>query len=269
MFHLASVIVWALIQPLNLVGLLVAATVVTALFRWRRLSVSLGVLALAVLTLSAWTTLGALLLHPLESRFARPDTPPAAVDGIIVLGGGFEGSINAARGGYELNSSGDRFVEAAVLARRYPDARLVVAGGSGAVFLTGEGDGQTAPRLLRALGVAKERLVLEKRSRDTYENAVETKRLVTPRPGETWLLVTSAFHMPRAIGTFRAVDFAVEAWPADYRTAGTERPGLAADNAIDSLENTTVALREWLALAAYRFTGRTGTLLPAPDPSAR
>lgn len=264
MFHLSSVIVWALIQPLNLVGLLLAATLIAAWFRWRRLSMSLGCLALAVLALSAWTTFGALLLHPLESHIARPDPPPAAVDGIVVLGGGFEGSINAARGGYELNSTGDRFVEAAVLARRYPDARVVVSGGSGSVFLTGEGDGQTAPRLLSALGVSEERLVLDNRSRDTFENAVETRRLVTPQPGETWLLVTSAFHMPRALGTFRAAGFPVEPWPADYRTAGTEKPGLAADNAIDSLENTTIALREWLALAAYRFTGRTETLLPSP-----
>ena len=124
-----------------------------------------------------------------------------------MLGGGLEGAINLARGGYELNSGGDRFVEAAVLARRFPDAKVLVSGGTGTLVLEGEGDADTAPRLLAALGVAAERLILENKSRNTYENAQFTKELVNPQPGETWLLVTSAFHMPRSMGLFRKVGF--------------------------------------------------------------
>ncbi|MCT7375665.1 YdcF family protein [Chelativorans salis] len=265
MFHLASAVFWTLIQPVNLTGLLVAASLTAALLRWRRLSVSLSLLGLLVLGLSGWTTLGALFLHPLENRFQQPAGPLGEVDGIIVLGGGFEGAINLVRGGYELNASGDRFVEAAVLARRYPGARLVISGGSGSVFLAGEGDADTAPRLLTALGVAPGRIEMENRSRDTYENAQFSKRLVAPQPGETWLLVTSAFHMPRAVGAFRQADFPVVPWPVDYKTSGTERFGLAADNVLDSLRNTTTAMREWLGLLAYWLAGRTDRLLPVPD----
>src|SRR5690606_25620968 len=101
-------------------------------------------------------------------------------------------------------------------------------------------------------------------SRDTYENAIYSKQLAEPKPGETWLLVTSAFHMPRAVGTFRAAGFPVVPWPVDYRTAGTEGFGLAEDNVLDSLDNTAVGVREWIALFAYRLTGRTESLLPAP-----
>src|SRR5690606_36595023 len=140
----------------------------------------------------AWTSAGALLLKPLEERFSRPDLPPR-VDGIVVLGGGFEGAVNLARGGYELNSSGDRFVEAAVLARRFTEARIVVSGGAGAVILKGQGDADTAPALLGALGVPAGRIVVENRSRNTFENATFTAELVPQEPGETWLLVTSAF----------------------------------------------------------------------------
>src|SRR5690606_24838751 len=162
----------------------------------------------------------------------------------------------------ELNASGDRFVEAAVLARRYPEARVVVTGGTGSMMLEGEGDGDTAPRLLTALGVEPGRLVLENKSRNTYENAVFTREIVKPQAGETWLLVTSAFHMPRSVGLFRKAGFDVVPWPADYRTAGNEYFGLAQDNEIDSLQNTALAIREWIGLVAYRLTGRTDTLLP-------
>src|SRR5690606_19192507 len=124
--------------------------------------------------------------------FERPEPAPVDVAGIVVLGGGFEGGINLVRGGHELNAAGDRFVEAAILARRYPDARVVVTGGTGTLLLEGEGDGATAPRLLTALGVEPERLVLESRSRDTYENALFTREMVEPADGEIWLLVTSA-----------------------------------------------------------------------------
>jgi uncharacterized SAM-binding protein YcdF (DUF218 family) len=180
-----------------------------------------------------------------------------------MLGGGMEGAVNLQRGGYELNSGGDRVVETAILARRYPQARIVLSGGNGSLVLAGEGDADSAPRLLEALGVARERLVLENRSRDTFENAVFSRDLVQPREGETWLLVTSAFHMPRSVALFRKAGFAVVPWPVDYRTRGDEMPGLATDNPLDSLSATSSALREWIGLFAYWLTGRIDTPFPA------
>lgn len=266
MFHLVSAIGWLFLQPLGLAMLLVALSLPLAFLGWRRLSITAVGLSFLVLFLSGWTTLGALLLAPLEDRFRKPDPAPATVAGIVVLGGGLEGSINLARGGHELNASGDRFVEVAILARRYPEARILISGGQGAVFLNGEGDADTAPRLLSALGVDPARLIIENRSRDTFENAVFSARMVTPQSGETWLLVTSAFHMPRAMGAFRKAGFPATAWPVDYKTAGTERPGLAEDNALDSLRNVSVGIREWIGLAAYYYAGRTGVFLPSPAP---
>ena len=269
MFHLVSAIGWLFLQPLSLVAIMIAVSLLTAFLGWRRLSLAASGLSLLVVVLSAWTTLGALVLGPLEDRFHKPEPVPDRVDGIVVLGGGLEGSINMARGGYELNASGDRFVEVAILARRFPQARILISGGQGAVFLAGEGDADTAPRLLSALGVAAERLVLENRSRDTFENAVFSRELVEPVAGETWLLVTSAFHMPRVVGVFRKAGFPVTPWPVDYKTAGNEKPGLAEDNALDSLRNTTLGIREWIGLVAYRMAGRTDALFPGPKPSSR
>lgn len=261
-FHLSKFF-WAVAQSLNLAIILLLAALLAALFRWRRLSATGTILAFLILAISAWTSAGALMLNPLEERFQRPQ-PPAVIDGIVVLGGGFEGAINLARGGYELNKAGDRFVEAAVLARRYPDAKIVISGGLGSVLLDGEEDATTAARLLTALGVAPERLILEGKSRDTYENALFTKELVAPKPGERWLLVTSAFHMPRSMALFEKAGFAVIPWPVDYRTSGKEGVGFFTDNTADSLQNTTLAIREWIGLIAYWLSGRIDTPFPGP-----
>jgi uncharacterized SAM-binding protein YcdF (DUF218 family) len=261
MFFLLSKIFWFFVQPLNLAIFLLAAGMLAGFFRRRGLMAAGTGAAFLILAVATWTSFGQALLNPLEERFARPNPAPEKVDGIVVLGGGLEGSINLVRGGYEVNAGGDRYIETAVLARRYPQARIVVSGGTGTLFLEGEGDGATAPRLLTSLGVDPARLVLENQSRNTYENAVFTKRLVTPQPGETWLLVTSAFHMPRSMALFRKADFEVLPWPVDYRTSGRE--GLFfADNAIDSLQATTLGIREWVGLFAYWLSGRIDEPFP-------
>ncbi|SDP61342.1 Uncharacterized SAM-binding protein YcdF, DUF218 family [Phyllobacterium sp. YR620] len=264
MFFAASKIFWFFAQPLNFSILLSGLAFLAILLSRRRLALATAGLSFLILGVGAWTSVGALMMHPLEDRFLRPQTMPDKIDGIIVLGGGFEAGINLVRGGYELNGSGDRFVEAAILARRFPEAKVVVTGGAGDLILDGEADGVTAPRLLTALGVAPERLLLESKSRNTYENAMFTKAMVDAKPGQTWLLVTSAFHMPRSMGLFRKAGFNVLPWPSDYRTSGKEHLGIAQDNAQDSLQNLSMALREWIGLAVYRLTGRIDQLVPSP-----
>ena len=263
LFFLSKVF-WFLIQPLNLAIFLLALSILVGWLGWRKLRGFTLVLSFLILALSAWTSLGALMLNPLEERFPRPPLPDK-VAGIIVLGGGFEGAINQARGGYDVNSGGDRFIEAAVLARRYPEAKVAVSGGTGTLVLDGEGDADTAPKLFAALGVPASRLILERESRNTYENVENLRQLVAPGPDETWLLVTSAFHMPRSVGLFRKAAFPVLPWPVDYRTSGKEGIGVMRDNPADSLQTTTMALREWIGLIAYKFVGRIDSVFPGPD----
>jgi uncharacterized SAM-binding protein YcdF (DUF218 family) len=263
MFYLLSKVFWFFGQPINLAIFLLLAGLLAGLFRRRRLAATGSMLGIAILVLSAWTSVGAMMLTPLEERFPKPPLPEK-VDGIIVLGGGLEGAINLARGGYELNASGDRMVETAILARRFPQTKVVVSGGRGSFFLDGEGDADTAPRLLGALGVSADRLILEDKSRNTYENAVFSRKLVEPKPGETWLLVTSAFHMPRAKALFDKAGFATIPWPVDYRTSGKEGVGFFRDNPMDSIQATTIAVREWIGLFAYRLSGKIDQFFPGP-----
>jgi uncharacterized SAM-binding protein YcdF (DUF218 family) len=263
MFFYLSKIFWWLAQPLSLVTLAALLAAFLGFLGRSRAAATVAAIAFGLLFLSAYSSLGALMLQPLEDRFRRSDPPPQ-IAGIIVLGGGFEGAINLARRGYELNSAADRIVETAILARRYPDVPIIVSGGTGELLLEGEGDAETAPRLLVALGVERKRLILENESRNTHENAVLSYQLANPAPGEQWLLVTSAFHMPRSHALFTNAGFEVVAWPVDYRTTGAARFALFADNPVDSLQVTTLAIREWIGLLAYWLTGRIDRLFPGP-----
>jgi uncharacterized SAM-binding protein YcdF (DUF218 family) len=176
-----------------------------------------SLLVLAILGLSP---VGNMLIVPLENRFPSWDAARGAPDGIIVLGG----VIDASSPGHQimLNESAERLTVVPDLARRYPNARILFSGGSGALIGDGGAEAGAAARLLESLGISLDRVTLEDRSRNTVENAVYSKLIVHPKRGERWLLVTSAFHMPRAIGVFRKVGFPVEPYPVDWRTRGAE-----------------------------------------------
>jgi uncharacterized SAM-binding protein YcdF (DUF218 family) len=149
--------------------------------------------------------------------------------------------------------------EFVALARRYPDAKLVFSAGSASVFPDQPPETDGAKLLFGELGIDPSRVIFEDRSRNTYENAVFSKALATPKPGEIWLLVTSASHMPRSVGVFRAAGWTVVPWPVAYKTGGpyTVRFG-------GHFLHLDLALHEWIGLAAYRVLGRTNALFPAP-----
>lgn len=263
LFPYLTRIFWLSVQPLSLVALLLVLGLGLSWLR-RRWPARLAIgVALLLLLLCCFTTFGYLLITPLENRFARPDEP-VRIDGIVVLGGGMDGEVNTRRGGWELNRSGDRMVEGVRLALRHPDAKVLFAGGASILAPGQESEALAARRMLIDFGIAPERIVLDEKSLNTEENARFAKELAGDTAGQTWLLVTSAFHMPRAVGLFRSVDFPVVPWPADYLASGAEGLRFKPDQSTENLAVTTIALKEWIGLAAYHWTGRTGDLLPAP-----
>jgi uncharacterized SAM-binding protein YcdF (DUF218 family) len=212
--------------------------------------------------------LGNALMLPLENRFpawdSSLDASRGAPAGIVVLGGAIGPEIAAARGMPDLNEAAERITATAELARKYPSARIIYSGGNARLVLTGAIEADYAITLLEGLGVARSRIEAEGKSRNTIENADFSKALAAPKPGERWLLVTSAFHMPRAIGVFRHAGFAVEAYPVDWRTRGSIDLVIPFDSLTAGLRRTDTAMREWMGLVAYRLTGRSSVLFPGP-----
>jgi len=265
MAFVLSKLFWALLAPVNVV-LIVLILSALALVRRPRAVMARILAVVAGLTILACGALpiGYFLVAPLEERFPKPAAPPAQVDGIVVLGGSVRTEISVRRGETSLNETAERLFEAVALARRYPQARRWSSGGDSALIPTGNTEAAVAERFFVAMGVAPGRVQYEARSRNTYENARYTLEEAGPAPGETWLLVTSAKHMPRAVGCFRAVGWgSIQAWPVDYTTVPEIDWWLNFDLAT-GLTEVNAGLREWIGLAAYRVLGYTSALFPGP-----
>ena len=207
---------------------------------------------------------GALLMQPLEDRFPPPNLMPPQVDGIVVLGGAIALEESASRGLPAFNVRAARMTEFVALARRYPHAQLLFSGGSASVFSGSLTEADVARTFFADMGLSPGRVIFEDRSRNTHENALYSRRLVHLKPGQHWLLVTSAVDMPRAVGCFRAAGWPVIAFPADYHTSPNGlTPGVDLPN---GLRATDWAIHEWIGLIYYRMRGWTPSLFPAPQP---
>jgi uncharacterized SAM-binding protein YcdF (DUF218 family) len=264
LFYHASKIVWFVLEPSNL---LMMATLVGAALCWTRfaaagrrlaLAAGAGLLVLGLSPAANW------LILPLETRFPKPSLEGRPVDGIIMLGGAVLERHSAAHDEIALNDAGERILALVELARRHPQAKLVVTGGSGFYSGATTTEAEVLRTKIGRLGLPAERIIFEDRSVNTHENAIFSKALTGPRPGETWLLVTSAWHMPRSVGIFRAAGWPVVAYPVDFRTAGWRDAWRGFVSVSDGLRRADVATREWVGLVAYRLTGRSDALLPSP-----
>jgi uncharacterized SAM-binding protein YcdF (DUF218 family) len=202
-----------------------------------------------------------------QSRFPSWDPARGAPDGIIVLGASIEADISAAHGTPVVRTAPDRIIAAAALALRYPNARVVFTGGSANLLSNDAREADFAGEVFEGLGIARSRLTMERRSRNTQENAEFSKALVNPKPGERWLLVTSGYHMPRSVGLFRKAGFPIEAYPVDWRVGGRDGLFAFSNRALEGLWRTDAGVREWMGLIAYRATGKIDELLPGPVPN--
>ncbi len=263
MFFVLSKLVFLFLRPSNLIVLLLFAGVVLRHLDWPRFGAAVGGLGLVLLVACGWGGVSTIALWPLENRF--PASPPLAgpPTGIIVLGGAIDTDLSSGHGSIEFTDGAERVIAATELARDYPNARLVYTGGSGSLF-GGAGEAEFGRRLFTLFGIAPERIEIESASRNTRENAAFTRDLVRPKPGETWLLVTSAYHMPRAVAVFRRAGWTgLVPWPVDFRTSPQDTV-LGGRYAADGLFLTDIAIKEWVGLLAYRFAGYTDEVLPAP-----
>ena len=261
-YHTVSKILSPLLDPGNFLLFLLVLGALLYMTRWNRTGRALmigaitGLLVIAVLPLGSWLT------TPLENRFqAPPDLQQ--VDGIIVLGGATQAYLTKIRGQSSLNANAERLTGFVNLARRYPDARLVFTGGSSALKGDTISEADIAEQIFQGLGLDTSRIHFERNARNTWENAQKTYPVIKPSADQTWLLVTSARHMPRAVGVFRKTGWSVTAWPVDYRTSGETAFGLRF-NLKAGLAGLSEGIREWVALMVYVFMDRTDNLFPAP-----
>ncbi len=250
--------------PSNLVILIGIAGALLLPTRFRRAGWVLIVMSLLLLAAIGFSPVGNALMKPLEGRFSAYDYARGEPTGIVVLGGAIDPETSAAHQSVALNEAAERIVSIAELARRYPKARIVFTGGGDDRQGSAPTEAQYAMQLFESFGVPRSRITLESKAHNTAENAEYTKALVKPKPGELWLLVTSAHHMPRAVGAFRQVGFPVMAHPVDWRV-GTVDDANMPNSIADGLKRCDTAVHEWIGLFVYWLTGQSSELFPGPQ----
>ena len=263
MFFYLSKIIWFFIQPSSFFYLLLTISLV--LLRCNKIKFARRLLAFlcCYYLLMAYLPLGRLLLIPLENHVARIDLSQFQnIDGIIVLGGAENPWVTKNRDTFTFFGSGERFSESVIFANQFPHSKIVFTGG---LWFSSDSSVKNRPfitKFYQDSGIAEDRILVEDASRNTQENARFVKMMINPKPNEKWVLMTSAFHMPRALGSFQKVGFDVLPLPVDYRTSGWQDLLKIEYYARDGIDKTDIAAKEYVGLFVYWLTGRIPSLFP-------
>lgn len=263
MFATISQIAAFAAAPSNLLPAIGLLGLIIALARPGRGGLWLASLGIGGTLIAGILPIANIMIRPLEERFPKYQEDGRPIDGIIVLSGAVDLEKSLDRDEFSLNGAAERFVHFLEMSRRHPEALLVYTGGS--LGDPSRSEAQLAAEQMERLGLSTERLLIETASRTTWDNARNTKALLGARAQGRWVLITSAWHMPRAMGCFQKVGLAVIPYPVDYQTRGpidSLRPFTIVGHGLQRLD---IAVKEWLGLFGYRISGRTRSFFPSPN----
>ncbi|MGY8998824.1 MAG: YdcF family protein [Rhodospirillales bacterium] len=263
MFFYLSKVLWFIADPGNLLLIAICTSAVLAWTKWiRAAKIVMTTTAIVAIVLTI-LPIGKMVFANLENRFPAVKVLPENIDGIITLGGVVNQFMTKDRKQLAIGGAVERLTEFARLSSLFPEAKLVFTGGSGVLGAQTLKEADVIGPLLQNLGLDPNRVILENQSRNTAENASFTKELLKPRMDQRWLVITSAFHMPRAMGSFRQAGWNAIAYPVDYHTLSNPNLslGFSLRNGLNSL---SAAIHEWAGLTFYWLSGRTNELYPKP-----
>lgn len=260
-----SKIAWYILQPSHFVMILLGLGLFLAVFTKARNSARIILLTAAtIIAIVVFSPLDQLALKTLEDRFPHPQTLPANVAGVMILGGGINVEMTENRQLASFQPSADRLIYGAIIGNRYLDKPVLFSGGSPDVIRQDLKEADSAVEVLQSLGIPRKRMIIERQSRNTFENFLYSSPLADPKKyTDPWILVTSARHMPRAVAVAQYFNWKVIPYPVDYNTYKEIRwiPSL---NLSQAFANFDGAMKEWVGLAYYYYKGYTRELLPKP-----
>ena len=261
MFFYLSKIFWAVASPLNFIWILCLFSLIYALIKRQKINKA-SLIAIYSFLILGFFPVGPNIIVLLERQYERPAVMPDKADGIIVLGGGFNAERGHITGMMTANSGINRAIDFVDLAMKYPKAKLVYSGGSGTIFHQDKGETAIAEKFLKLTAIDKGRVIYEHKSRNSFENVKNSKKLVKPSRDEQWIVVTSMFHMPRVMGVFKAQEWDVLPYPSSPLTVGEYRilpHGLEVEHNFMLL---TKGVKELIGGVIYYFSGKSAFILP-------
>jgi uncharacterized SAM-binding protein YcdF (DUF218 family) len=261
LFFYISKLIWLLVSPDSLLLILIFVTLIFLYTGKIQLAKKLLTIVSGLLIIIAFLPIGDWLLFPLESRFQTNPVLPDKVDGIIVLSGSENTLLSPQWQQVELGNAAERDLMFLTLARQFPKAKLLFTGGSGSLLEQKYKSADIAKKLFKQLGFDTERIIFERESRNTYENAIYSKKIINPAKNENWILITTSWHMPRSVGVFCKAGWSVIPYPVDHQT-NKDNLFRIKFNLSANLMALKTAIKEWLGLFAYYLSGKTTAFLP-------
>lgn len=262
LFFWISKLVWIFVSPDSLILIILLTALVFLFAGKQKLARYLLAAVSALLVVIAFFPVGEWLLYPLETRFDHNPVLPKKIDGVIVLSGAEDPVLTDLWGQVELGEAAERDLAFMALARKNPGAKLIFTGGSGSLLDPDYRAADVAKILFRQQGLDITRIIFERESRNTYENVIFSKKLAQPKTNENWVVITTAWHMPRSVGIFCRAGWPVMAYPVDHHTAKGKVLRIQF-NLAANLNKLKIGIKEWLGLVAYRLSDKTDSLLPS------
>ena len=260
-FFYLSKIIWAFISPDNLLLILILATLTLLFLKKYKTATKLLTFISIILIIIAFLPVGKWMLYPLETRFQTNPALPEKVDGIIVLSGAEAASLSSVWNQVELGGAVERSLYFLSLAKKYPKAKLVFIGGSGSLLEQNLKEADVAKKLYQQQGFDTNRIIFERKSRNTFESAINGTKLIRPVKNEKWLLITTAWHMPRSASVFCKAGWPVIPFPVDH-SVNKDNLFAIEFNLSANLQALKKAIKEWVGLLAYYVTGKTTAIYP-------
>jgi uncharacterized SAM-binding protein YcdF (DUF218 family) len=244
-FYVLSKTLDLLVAPLTWAFVLILAGVWGAHRKRPRLASRALLGAAGVLYVFSIAPIANAMVLAMEAGATNTASPTTTYDVVIVLGGLV--TVQGDKKAREFNEGVDRLLAAYDIIRhegtRYV---LVTSSAEETSVLSGQ---------LADWGVPTDRIVVEDRSRNTRENAVNSAAIIRARGWSRILLVTSAMHMPRAAGCFRAVGLSFDTLPVDHLAQDPAQVRARLDPRADELSRSTAAIREAVGRVIYQAIG--------------
>lgn len=226
-----------------------------------------GAVALILLLCTVFP-IGDWILLPLEQCFAERLPFAGTPNGYVVLGGAVDARISSARSNITFTNAADRVVQMAKIINTNPQMPVIYTGGSGAMFYQKFDEATAVKTFLSEAGFKTDAFFMEGASRNTYENAINSVKMMGKTPGQNWILLSSAYHLPRAMALFEKAGapdkISFHPMPVDYKTIGTLKFGVDFD-LVGSLSKIDIAAKEYLGLFLNKFLGKADTSWPCDE----
>ena len=251
-----SKFLWYFINPFSLFIFLFLIGLIFLVFKKHKKAFYILSLTFFSLLLVSIFPIGKYAINVLEKDYHLENKYPNNVDGILILAGATDPYLSKEYNSIELNDSAERLLESVFLIQKYKNAKIIFSGGSGYLNYPNLDHAKIAKNFFNKMKIENKNIIYENKSRNTYENILFSKQIAKPQEDEKWLLVTSAFHMKRAILISKKQKWKFIPYPVDFKQSKkiSLKPSIHFFSNFTSFQK---AFHEWLGLFSYYLMGRT------------